>query len=181
MSTAIDTAGAFVTKPNPTGQWSERLAISSTRDWSSTPWIDLGGPDDVVIQDFFWATNGGLRIYARDADARFSWRIYERLMNNRDAHASARVTGNGGPVQMFGNGTTQTRGELAYGYFVSGQIVLERRTTSPQQWHGSFEIFTQANYHRGTITTLNGCTGIAFTSTAAGLAYGNMTTRGWSP
>ena len=82
---------------------------------------------------------------------------------------------------MFRNGTSQTRGELPYGYFISGRIVMERRFPNPQQWHGTFEIFTQANYYRGTITTLNGCTGIAFTSTSAALAYGNMTTKGWTP
>ena len=181
MPQEIDTAGAFATIPTKSGEWHRRVGISTTRDWSSVPWIALNNPEDVVIQDFFWASQGGLRMYARDADILVSWRQYERYNNNDDRHGNVRVIGNGGPAQMFGTGISQSRGQL-YAYFISGRVVLERRWgPSPHSWHGTFEIFTQGNYHRGAISTYDGCTGIAFTSTASGVAYGNMTTKGWTP
>ena len=81
------------------------------------------------------------------------------------------------PRSCSANGYTQTRGELPYAYFSSGRVTLQARVDN--EWHGTYEIFTQSNYMRGTITLQQGVTGFAVTAEKTDTSFGNVTSRGW--
>ena len=70
---------------------------------------------------------------------------------------------------MFLNGTRRPS-QLPYAYFSSGRVTLQPRLNN--EWHGTYEIFTQSNYMGGTITLLQGVTGFAVTAEKTELRSG---------
>jgi hypothetical protein len=176
----IDTSGALAAAPARSGSWEKLIGISETRNWANPPWVVFDHNRHSVVEiDWFFASDGGLKFYSRQATAQVARRIYERYANNREAESWLDVPHDGESGAAFLNGTTQTRGQLPYSYFLSGHIRLEHHDSG--RWHGTIELFTQSIYHRGSITTGTGCTGFVPASTNTALAYGNLTAKAWVP
>ena len=153
------------------------MATSGTRNWGNLGWTPLTEGHEIVEIDWFFASASGVRFWSRDGSMKRSHRLYERLANNRAVVSSGDAPANGSSV-VFLNGMTQTRGELPYAFFSSGRVTLQARLNN--EWHGTYEIFTQSNYIRGTITLLPGVTGFAVTAEKTDVSYGSVTSRGWN-